>query len=90
MICLAIRTLLLDTKNFEMVGRWAGKTVIFNNVKIYGYFHLKGMISKIPHILKGTRNFLWKIEELDNILKDIILVKFDAVELHPNIPHQEG
>ena len=48
------------------------------------------MISKIPHVLKGTRNFLWKIEELDNILKDIILVKFDAVGLYPNIPHQEG
>lgn len=47
------------------------------------------MISKIPHVLKGTRNFLWKIEELDNILKDIILVKFDAVGLYPNIPHQE-
>lgn len=48
------------------------------------------MISKTPHVLKDTRNFLWKIEELDNILKDIILVKFDAVGLYPNIPHQEG
>ena len=48
------------------------------------------MISKTPHVLKGTRNFLWKTEELDNILKDIILVKFDAVGLYPNIPHQEG
>ena len=66
------------------------RPVISNNEKIYGYFHLKGMISKIPHVLKGTRNFLWKTEELDNILKDIILVKFDAVGLYPNIPHQEG
>ena len=52
--------------------------------------HLKNIIPTIPHILEDTREFLYKIEQLQNIPLGTLLVSFDVVGLYPHIPHDEG
>ena len=53
-------------------------------------FHLKNIIPAIPHILDDTRDFLYRIEQLQNIPEGTLLVSFDVVGIYPHIPHDEG
>ena len=74
----------------------AGRPVISNNgtaterISSFLDFHLKNIIPTIPHILEDTRDFLYRIEQLQNILEGTFLVCFDVVGLYPHIPHDEG
>ena len=73
-----------------------GRPVISNNgtaterISSFLDFHLKNIIPTIPHILEDTRDFLYRIEQLQNILEGTFLVCFDVVGLYPHIPHDEG
>ena len=73
-----------------------GRPVVSNNgtaterISSFLDFHLKNIIPTIPHILEGTRDFLYRIEELQNIPAGTLLVSFDVVGLYPHIPHDEG
>ena len=53
-------------------------------------FHLKNIIPTIPHILEDTREFSYKIEQLQNISDGKLLVSFDLVGLYSHIAHDEG
>ena len=73
-----------------------GRPVISNNgaaterISSFLNFYLKYIIPTIPHILEDTTDFLYTIEQLQNIREGKLLVSFDAVGLYPHIPHDEG
>ena len=53
-------------------------------------FHLKNIIPTIPHILEDIRDFLYTIEQLQNISEGTLVVSFDLAGLYPHIFHDEG
>ena len=73
-----------------------GRTVISNNgtaterISSFLDFDLKNIIPTIPHILEDTRDFLYRIEQLQNIPKGTLLVSFNVFGSYPHIPHEEG
>ena len=72
-----------------------GRPVISNNtatenISAYLEYHLKSLIPTIPPILENTRDFLCRINEINNIPENAMLVSFDAIGLYSNIPHEEG
>ena len=73
-----------------------GRPVISNNgtaterISSFLDFHLKNIIPTIPHILEDTRDFLYRIEQLQNIIEATLPVSLDVVGLYPHIPHDEG
>ena len=73
-----------------------GRPAISNNgtatarISLFLDFYLKNIIPTIPHILEDTRDFLYKIEQLQNIPEGTLLVSFHVVDLYPHIPHEEG
>ena len=73
-----------------------GKPVISNNstatenISAFLDFHLKPLVTKVPHILEDTRDFPTRITEIKDLLEDSLLVSFDVVGLYPHIPHEEG
>ena len=44
------------------------------NISAFMEYHLKSLVPNIPHILEDTRDFLCRINEIDNISDDTILV----------------
>ena len=73
-----------------------GRRLISNNgtaterISSFLDFHLKNIIPAIPHILDDTRDFLYRIEQLQNIPEGTLLVSFDVVGIYPHTPHDEG
>ena len=73
-----------------------GPPVISNNgtatENIFAFlgFHLKDIVSTIPHILEDTRNFLQRLTQVGDISGNALSVSFDAVGLYPYIIHEEG
>ena len=73
-----------------------GCPVISNNgtatesISAFLDFHLKNIVSTIPHILEDTRNFLQCFNQIGDIPKNTLLVSFDVVGLYPHIPHAQG
>ena len=73
-----------------------GRSVISNNrtstenISSYLDYHLKSLISNVPHILEDTRDFVNHIQDLSDLPESSILVSFDVVGLYPHIPHEEG
>ena len=73
-----------------------GRPVISNNgtaterISSFLDFHLKNIIPAIPHILEDTRDFLYRIEQLQNIPEGTLLVSFDVVGLYPHVHYDEG
>ena len=73
-----------------------GRPVISNNgtaterISSFLDFHLKNIIPTIPHILEHTRDFLYRIEQLQNTPEGTLPVSFDVVGLYSRIPHDEG
>ena len=43
----------------------------------------------LPYI-KDTNNFLLKLQQLDDLLSESLLVTLDVISLYTNIPHQKG
>ena len=73
-----------------------GRPVISNNgtaterISSFLDFHLKNIIPTIPHVLEDTQDFLYRIEQLQNISEGTLLVSFDVVGLYPHKLHDEG
>ena len=73
-----------------------GRPVISNNgtaTEIISSFldlHLKFIIPAIPDILEDTRDFLYRIEQLQSIIEATLPVSLDVVGLYPHIPHDES
>ena len=71
-----------------------GRPVISNNntatenISAYLDHHLKSLVPNIPHILEDTRDFLCRMNEIDNILDNAILVSFGWTI--PQYPTQRG
>ena len=73
-----------------------GRPVISNNgtaterISSFLDFHLKNIIPAIPHVLEDTQDFLYRIEQLQNISEGTLLVSFHVVGLYPHKRHDEG
>ena len=52
--------------------------------------HLKPIVGNIKSHVKDTTDFLKKIDEIQNLPKDAILVTMDVKSLFTNIPHRDG
>ena len=52
--------------------------------------HLHPHVQTLPSFIKDTTDFLNKLQTLNNIPKDTLLVTLDVSSLYTNIPHQEG
>ena len=57
-------------------------------ISVFLDFHLKLLVTKAPHILEDTRDFLTRITEIKDL--PALLVSLDIVGLYPHIPHEEG
>ena len=72
-----------------------GRPVISNNsiatenILAFLDFHLKPLVTKVPHILEDTCDFLTRITEIKDLPEDALLVSFDVVRLYLYIPHEE-
>ena len=73
-----------------------GCPVISNNgtatdiISAFLDFHLKNIVSAIPHILEDTRDFLQCLNQIGDIPENTLLVSFDVVGLYPHISHDQG
>jgi len=48
------------------------------------------MVPNLPSYIKDTRDFIRKIENIDDLPENFILVSLDVTSLYTNIPNQEG
>ena len=53
-------------------------------------YHLNPLVKIIPSYIKDTNDFLTKLQQLDDLSSESLLVTLDVVSLYTNIPHQEG
>ena len=53
-------------------------------------YHLAPLVKEIPSFIKDTTDFLNRIETIDNLPSDTLLVTLDVRSLYTNIPHSEG
>ena len=53
-------------------------------------YHLKPLSQKVKSLIKGTNDFLKKLNELRDLPDDFILCTIDVVGLYRNIPQKEG
>ena len=60
------------------------------NISTFLDFHLKIIVSTIPHTLEDTRDFLQCLNQISDIPENTLLVSFDVVGLYPHIPHHQG
>ena len=58
------------------------------NISAFLDFHLKNIVSTIPHILEDTRDFLQRLNQIGDIPGNALLVSFDVVGLYQHIPHE--
>ena len=52
--------------------------------------HLNPLVKKIPSYVKDTNNFLLKLQRINDLPPESLLVTLDVTFLYTNIPHQEG
>ena len=73
-----------------------GRPIISNNgtaierMSSFLDFHLNNIIPTIPHISEDARDFLYRIEQLQNIPEGTLLVFVNVIGLYRHIPHEEG
>ena len=53
-------------------------------------YHLRPLVKDIPSYIKDTTHFLHKVQSLDTLPPDSLLVTLDVCSLYTNIPHDEG
>ena len=53
-------------------------------------FYLQPIVKTLPHVIKDTTEFLYKLKELGDIPEGAIICSMDVVGLYPHIPHDEG
>ena len=64
--------------------------VAAENISAFLNFHLKPLVTKVPHIFEDTCDFLSRIAEIKDLPEDALLVSFHAVGLYSHISHEEG
>ena len=62
------------------------KRLHMENASAFLEYHLKPLSQKVKSFIKGTNDFLKKLNELRDLPDDFILCTFDVVGLYPNIP----
>ena len=79
----------------ERTSNVPGRPVISNNgtatenISAFLDFHLKNIVSIIPHILEDTRDSLQRLNQIGDIPENALLVSFDVIGLYPHIPHNQ-
>ena len=79
----------LLSKIHKRTSNVPGRPVISNNgtatenISTFLDFHLKNIVSTIPHILEDTRDFLQRLNQVGDTPKNALLVSFD-------LPHDQG
>ena len=53
-------------------------------------FHLQPIVKNIPSYVRGSTDFLQKLDKVKNIPNDFLLVTLDVKSLYTNIPNNEG
>ena len=88
--------LLLAIQMMQRISNIPRHPVILNNrtatENISGFldFHLKNIVSTILHILRGTRDFLQRLNQIGDISENALLVSFDLVGLYSHISYNQG
>ena len=83
-------------KIHKRISNVPGRPVISNNgtatenISAFLNFHLKKIVSTIPHILEDTRDFLQHLNQIGDIPENVLLVSYDVVGLYPHTPHDRG
>ena len=49
-----------------------------------------GVIDKFSHMYKDTKDFLQKLNQIEEIAEDDLIVPLDVKSLHTNIPNNKG
>ena len=66
------------------------KSTATENISTFLDFHFKPLVTKVPHILEDTRDFLTRTTEIKDLSEDALLASFHAVGLYQHILHEEG
>ena len=80
----------------ERTSNVPGRHVISNNgtamenISAFLDYHLKNIVSTIPHILEDTRDSVQRLNQIGDIPENALLVSFDVVRLYPHITHNQG
>ena len=53
-------------------------------------YYLNPLVKKIPSFIKDTNDFLCKLQNVQNVPSDSLLVTLDVSSLYTNIPHDQG
>ena len=53
-------------------------------------YHLAPLVKEIPSYIKDTMDFFNRLQTIDNLPPDMLLVTLDVQSLYTNIPHSEG
>jgi hypothetical protein len=53
-------------------------------------FHLQPLVKKLKSYIQDTTDFLNKLDKIDNLPDEALLVTMDVKSLYTNIPHREG
>ena len=61
-----------------------------SNISKYVDYHLQPIVNQIPSYVKDTTDFLQKLDAVNNIPEDSLLVTLDVKSLYTSIPNNEG
>ena len=59
-------------------------------ISLFVDYHLNPLVRNVPSFIKDTNDFLCKLQDLQNIPPNSLLVTLDVSSLYTNIPHDEG
>ena len=60
------------------------------NIYLFVDYHLRPLVKKIPSYIKDTNDFLMKLNDIQNLPSECLLVMLNVSSLYTNIPQQEG
>ena len=60
------------------------------NISKYVNYHLQPIVKEIPSYVKDTQDFLKKLEKVNDIPQESLLVTLDVKSLYTNISNNEG
>ena len=61
-----------------------------SNISKYVDYHLQDIVEEISSYVKNTKDFIQKPNQIEEILKDSLLVTLDINSLYITIPKKEG
>ena len=63
---------------------------LMENIPLFDDHHLSPLVKKIPSYIKDTNDFLLKLNDIQDLPLESLLVTLDVAALYTNIPHEEG